>query len=190
MPFNSTFYDTGLVQDKENMKSLLEYIQKNIKKNDVIFISHFSQYSFKYYAKEYGFNSDFELPNNWSLAPYFRKNFFKLERWHQKKGYNTLFISKASVYTTTNRRRVDYELNLLKGYKRVWVILRNDHSYYDYRLHRQLMKHGKELAFIPFPGREGYGNILYFYDFSKSEIINKSKDHKLLKFFKKVLRKR
>lgn len=162
---------------KENIKYCLNYINKNKKPNDVIYLQHFSQYGFKYYAKDYGFNDDFTPISNWS-HPIIKKDFFSYQRWYIKPKYNKIFISKSSKHTTMNRRKIDYELKMLKGSKRVWVLFSHDALYYSKKFKSHLNRYGKQLDFIAVPGREGADSHLYLYDFSKKENTSKKKEDK------------
>jgi uncharacterized membrane protein len=175
------FNELSIIKQKENIKECLSYINKNKKPEDIIYIQYFSQYAFKYYAKDFGFNDEFDLIEDWT-NPKYRKDFFKYKRWYKKHGYNRLFISKASKYTTMNRRRIDYELKMLRGYPRVWILFSHDAGFYSWKFKSHLNRYGKQIDFLRIPGVNFTESDLYLYDFS----IQKTEQKET--FFKKLKR--
>lgn len=175
---------------KENIKYCLGYINKNKHPEDIIFLQHFSQYAFKYYAKDYGFNDDYPLISNWS-HPKISKDFYNYKRWYTKSNYNKIFISKPSKFTTMDRRKIDYELKMLKGQDRVWILFSHDALYYSERFKSHLNRYGKQLDFISIPGREHADSHLYLYDFSTKEKlpipVSKKSENKFKHFIKSLL---
>lgn len=174
---------------REDIKKCLEYINKEKRLDDIVYLQHFSQYCFKYYAKDFKFNDDFTPPENWSDKS-FKKDFYKYKRWYVKDGYNKLFISKVSRYTTMNRRKIDYELKLLKGYPRVWILISHDSTYYANRLKKHFNKYGKEIDRLIVPGSEMAESHLYLYDFSTGRINNKKRENRFKSFFQKIFKRK
>lgn len=174
---------------KEDIKYCLKYINKNKKPNDIIYLQYFSQYCFRYYAKDFGFNDNFPLISNWS-HPKIKKDFYKYQRWYTKPNYNKVFISKASKYTTLNRRKIDYELKMLKNNKRVWILFSHDAVAYSEKFKSHLNRYGKQLDFVTVPGREYADSHLYLYDFyiKKDCPTNIKSKNKIMSFINKLFK--
>lgn len=95
----------------EEIKPALSYIKQHLKKGDVIYLNNHLQYSFKYYAKFYGFNNNFYVFD--SKNPYAMKNGFL----YKENGY-TLFIDPDPETTFDCVHLFDK----VKGNKRVWIM--------------------------------------------------------------------
>lgn len=173
---------------RSDIKSALKYIKTNIKKDDVIYIQYFSQFQYKYYAQDFGFNNDFELTKVWDnkLSPYKE---LKERRFLTKVGANKVFLGKVSKFTSTKKRFLKSELNLLKGESRVWFLFTHGVHLEAPPIIKHLDKFGKridEKTFKAFgfynPEEDHFENAkVYLYDLSlnnstkeKQKSINQS----------------
>lgn len=95
----------------EEIKPPLSYIKQHFKKGDLIYLNNHLQYSFKYYAKSYGFNNDFYVFD--TKNPYAQKNGL----FYKEANY-ALFIDPDP----DTREDCIHLFDKVKGNKRVWVM--------------------------------------------------------------------
>ncbi len=93
------------------IKPVLKYIKEHSKENDILYVYPNAQYAYKFYAKQFGFNNDFNPDKSiYSADP-------ELNRWIERKGYLTIALG-----INDGDKFLDNLLRL-KGHKRVWVLL-------------------------------------------------------------------
>ena len=109
-PVSSAIYHVVNPQTVQEIKPILRYIKEHSRKDDILYVYPNAQYAFKFYAKQFGFNDDFKIDKSIFYAD------LKLNRWIEKKGYLTIALGINNEDFTEN-------LDRLKGYKRVWVLL-------------------------------------------------------------------
>lgn len=114
---------------RNNIKGVLYTLKKNIMPGDLIYIHHLSQYPFKYYGHKYGFNTEYSLLNNYTGLG-FTKPFNEMPRFISKPGFNDIFLGRISQYSLEYPFQDSFEPSLLKGKKRVWILI-------SHRLHER-----------------------------------------------------
>ncbi len=146
---------------RENIKPVLNYIEKNQKPNDIIYVYYASQYAFKYYLDRYKFNYnpankvESEIPKDWFTPAL--------------PSYPPQII--VGKYARDDWSIFDEEINNLIGSQRVWVVF--SHAYdrkssldeedaFLYLLERK----GKQLD--SYKSKEA---SVYLYDLSKDQKI-------------------
>lgn len=94
---------------KEEIKPALSYLKQHRRSGDVIYVNGHLQFAFKYYAKKYGFDDDFNYKKD--------KKSFKKGCYYRKKDY-VLFIDPYP----REKEECSHLFDKVKGEKRVWIM--------------------------------------------------------------------
>lgn len=144
----------------QEIKPVIQHIEKNKQEDDIVYIYHSAQYAFKYYAKRFGFNNDFivDPSEHWSNPI--------SNRVYKKSNYNTIVLG---VISRGNNSGYIEDLNKLKDNKRVWLLF----SHFNVNGSNELpvfLKHldsiGTKIDSLDMPGAYG-GSAVYLYDLSR-----------------------
>lgn len=94
---------------QEEIRPLIKHLKENIKNEDIIYISHSAQYTFKYYAKRYGFCDNFRINTKGEST--------EEDKCEGIKNYKLVLGSEPEFIKSPLQ-----EIEKLKGNKRVWLL--------------------------------------------------------------------
>ena len=156
-PSNNAYAHLLNPRTSQEIKACLDYIKQNQMGGDILYLHSKSQYQFKFYAKQFGFNDELQVdPSEYSSE-------HSLKHYFEKPGYITIVQGIAG-----QPQDIISDLEKLKGQKRAWVLFSHFSVYNDDSrlLINYLDQVGRRLESLEKPGAYG-GAKVYLYDLSQ-----------------------
>lgn len=141
----------------EEIRPVFEYIKNNKKPKDIIYLYHSSQFAYKYYAKQYGFNEKIKIEKDES--PKINKE----RRTYQRRGYNTIIIGKTYPQHSELYKK---DLKKLQGNERIWILISHPWKREKELIIKYLNELGKLEDSYEEPGPYG-GSSVYLYNLKR-----------------------